>query len=174
VARRASLPAVAAALVLGGCGYAFTQRYVARGGAERVHVRAFENLSTEPQLGAAVTGALRSALSRRGAGAGEGTPTAIEGEVRASEPVPTSAWQDPASGTGAPSIPRIGTWSVALEVRARLVSGGEKVAEHVWRREATYLAGTGGDPLETEGRRALALRRLAEEAAPEILRAFER
>jgi hypothetical protein len=179
--RRALAPAVAAALALGGCGYGFSQRYVAKGGEARVHVRAFENLSTEPELGVAVTGALRSALARRGAEAGEGAPVAIEGEVRAGEPVPTSTRSVTVTdrsgaavtdAAGAPlKQPAIGTWSVALEVRARLVRGRQNVAEHVWRREATYLAGA--DALETEGRRALALRRLADEAAPEILRAFE-
>jgi hypothetical protein len=42
------------------------------------------------------------------------------------------------------------------------------------RREADYLTGVGSDALETEGRRALALRRTAEDAARELLRAFER
>jgi len=149
---------IAAALTLAACGYAFTQRYVAKGGAERVHVRAFENLSTEPELGAAVTAALRDELARRGADAGEGAPAVIEGEARASEPSPTSA-----GGV---------TWRIAVEVRARLVTGGAPVAEHVARRETDFLGGA--DPLETEGRRALALRRLADETARDVLRAFER
>jgi hypothetical protein len=59
-----------------------------------------------------------------------------------------------------------------MVVRARLVAGGTTVAEHVARREADYVGG--GDPLETEARRALALRRLADDAAREVLRAFER
>jgi len=151
--------AAAAALGLGACGYAFTQRWIARGGAEHVHVSAFENLSTEPELGAAVTTALRTELARRGAAAGEGAAAAIEGEVRATEPAPTSQ-------------PTVTTWRIAVEVRARLVEGGVAVAEHVVRREAGYLAGA--DALETEGRRALALRRLAEDAARDVLRAFER
>lgn len=170
LARAVTRLAALAALALAACGYGFTQRYVARGGAERVHVRAFENLSAEPELGAAVTSALRAELSRRGAAAGEGAAVAIEGEVRATEPAPTSQRiVTPNAGTPASEI---GTWRIAVEVRARLVEGGVKVAEHVARREAAYLAGA--DPLETEGRRALALRRLAEESAREVLRAFER
>ena len=167
-ATRASAGAAALALGLA-CGYGFSQRYVAKGGAERVHVRAFENLSTEPELGVAVTAALRTELSRRGAAAGEGG-AAIEGDVRASEPVPASTRASPTPPASAG--PEIGTWRISVEVRARLVQGGATVAEHVARREGAFLAG--GDPLETEGRRALALRRLAAEAAGEVLRAFER
>jgi hypothetical protein len=150
--------ALAAALLAAGCGYGFTQRYVARGGAERIHVRPFENLSTEPGLGAAVTAALRTELARRGAEAGKGVLATIEGQALASEPVPTS-------GGGA-------TWRIAIEVRARLLDGEAAVAEHVFRRETDYVGGA--DALESEGRRALALRRLATEAAREILRSFER
>jgi len=149
--------AAAAALALAGCGYAFSQRYAARGGATAVHVRTFENLSAEPELGAAITAALLAELARRGADAGPGAAAAIEGEVRAEDPSPTS--------------PGGATWRIAVEVRARLVSGGATLAEHAARREADYVGGA--DPLETEGRRALALRRLAGEIAREILRAFE-
>jgi Lipopolysaccharide-assembly len=174
VARRAQRGLAAAALALAACGYGFTQRYVAKGGAERVHVRAFENLSTEPELGAAVTSALRAELSRRGAGAGEAASAAIEGEVRAGEPTPSSQRTvATAAAPGAAAATQIATWRIAVEVRARLLQGGGKiVAEHVARREAVFLAGA--DPLETEGRRALALRQLAEDAASEVLRAFER
>ena len=42
------------------------------------------------------------------------------------------------------------------------------------RRETDFLSGVGGDALETEGRRALALRRVAADAAHELLSAFER
>jgi Lipopolysaccharide-assembly len=161
--------AAAAALALGACGYGFTQRYVAKSGAERVHVRAFENLSTEPDLGVAVTAALRNELSRRGSGAGEGAAAAIEGDVRATEPAPASTRTVPTTSTG---LTEVATWRIGVEVRARLVQGGARLAEHVARREAIFLAGA--DPLETEGRRALALRQLAEEAAREVLRAFER
>lgn len=156
------------ALTLAACGYGFTQRYSAQGGAERVYVRAFENLSGEPELGAAVTAALRSELARRGAEGAEGAPATIEGEVRAGEPAPTAV--RPPSATE--SVSTVTTWRVTLDVRARLVAGGKPVAEHLVRRELDFLGGA--DPLETEGRRALALRRAADDAAREILHAFER
>lgn len=57
-------------------------------------------------------------------------------------------------------------------MRARLLVGERVAAEGTFSREADYLAGA--DPVESEGRRALALRRLAGELADEILAAFER
>ncbi len=153
----AALAAVAVALAAGGCGYGFSQRYRARGGAERVFVRTFENRSTDPELGAALTASLREQLARRGASAGPDAPAVIEGEVEAREGVPSSAAGE--------------TFHVAIEARATLRVGGQAVAEHTARRQGDHLGGA--DALETEGRRALALRALADEAAREILRAFE-
>lgn len=158
--RRAAL-AAAAVLALGavaGCGYGFTQRYAAAGGIDRIHVRPFVNASTEPDLGAAVTSALRAELARRGADAPEGQGAVLDGEVRATEPALTSA-----AGV---------TWRVGVELRGRLVAGTAKPVERTVRRETDFLAGA--DPLETEGRRALALRRVADEAARELLRSYER
>lgn len=155
-----SLPLAVAVLALSACGYALEARYVAQGGAERVHVRAFENLSTEAGLGAQVTAAMRGELARRGAAAGPGAPAEIVGEVRAGAPGPSSPGGE--------------TWRIGVEVKARLVVDGATVSERTVRREADYLAGVGLDALETEGRRALALRRTAEDAARELLRAFER
>jgi hypothetical protein len=164
---------VAAAAALAACGYGFTQRYVAKGGVASIHVRPFENLSTEPELGAAITTALRAELSRRGAEAGEGAPASIEGDVRATEPVPATTRTAAASGAaGVGSATEVSGWRIAVEVRARLVqASGARTAEHSARREGFYLAGA--DPLETEGRRALAVRQLAQDAAREVLRAFE-
>ena len=155
---RRAAATIAASLALAACGYGFSQRYVARGGASSIRVRPFENRSTEPELGAAVTAALRTELARRGADAGAVGAAEIDGEVRAEEPTITTRG-------GA-------TWRVALTVRARLLSDGTTVAEHVARRETDFVGGA--DPLETEGRRALALRRLADDAARDVLRAFER
>jgi len=152
--------AAAAAAALCACGYGFSQRYAAAGGVDRIHVRPFENRSTETDLGAAVTTALRSELSRRGADAGDGAAAVLEGEVRATEPALTST-----STTAT-------TWRVGIEVRARLTAGQGKPVERTIRRETDFLGGS--DPLETEGRRALALRRVADEAARELLRALER
>jgi hypothetical protein len=131
---------------------------VAAGGVDRIHVRPFVNASTEPELGAVVTAALRGELARRGADAPEGQGAVLDGEIRATEPTLTSA-----AGL---------TWRVGVELRARLAAGTARPVERVVRRETDFLAGA--DPLETEGRRALALRRVADEAARELLRAYER
>ncbi len=145
-------------LALAGCGYGFSQRYVAVGGVGRIHVRAFENRSTEPELGAVVAAALREELARRGAASEAGAAALLDGEVRATDPVLTSS-------AGA-------TWRIGIELRARLSAGQGPPVERTVRREADFLAGA--DPLETEGRRALALRRVAGDAARELLRALER
>jgi hypothetical protein len=150
--------ALAAALALAACGYGFSQRYVAAGGVDRIHVRPFVNASTEPELGAVVTSALRSELARRGADAPDGQGAVLEGEIRATEPNVTS--------TSAV------TWHVAVEIRARLVAGNAKPVDRIIRRDTDFLGGA--DPLETEGRRALALRRVANDAARELLRSLER
>ena len=166
--RRLLAPALAAALALGGCGYHFSQRYVAAGGVKRIHVRPFVNLTTEPELGAALTAALRSELARRGADdAGEGAGAVLDGEVRATEPVLTSN-----TGTTWAYGSVVNTWKVGIEVRARLVAGSAPPVERTIRREADFLSGA--DPLETEGRRAVALRRVADDAARDLLRALER
>jgi hypothetical protein len=158
-----------AAGALAGCGYGFTQRYVAVGGADRIHVRTIENRSTEPDLGATVTAALRGELARRGADGGEGAPAVIEGEVTATEPALASTSGAP----GSAGVTSGTTWRIAVELRARLTaSAGAPAVERTVRRQAHYLGG--GDPLETEGRRALALRRAADEAARELLRSLER
>jgi hypothetical protein len=150
--------AVLLLLALAGCGYGFSQRYSAAGGVDRIHVRPFANASTEPELGAVVTAALRGELARRGADAPEGSGATLDGEVRATEPALTST-------AGA-------TWRIAIEVRARLLAGTGRPVERTVRREVDFLGG--GDPLETEGRRALALRRAADDAARDLLRALER
>jgi len=151
-------PLALAVLALAGCGYHFSQRYAAAGGVTRIDVRPFVNGSTEPELGALVTSALRSELARRGADAGDGAGAVLDGEVRAAEPALTST-------TGA-------TWRISIEIRARLVASGAPPVERTVRREDDYLAGV--DPLETEGRRAVALRRVVEDAARDLLRALER
>jgi lipopolysaccharide assembly LptE-like protein len=154
-------PLAAALLALAACGYAVTTAgHGLQGGAARASVRPFENLSAEPELGAVVTTAVREQLARRGEG-GEGA--VIEGEVRSGEPVPSTPGGGPAGSAA--------TWRIALEVRARLRVGDKVVAEKTVRREYDYL--TGSDPLETEGRRAIALRRLAALAAEDVVRAFE-
>jgi hypothetical protein len=73
--------------------------------------------------------------------------------------------------TIAPSFSGGATQRVALVVKARLLVAGSPPLERVVRREADYL--TGADALEAEARRAQALRRLAGEAARDVLGAFE-
>jgi hypothetical protein len=149
--------AVAAALVLCACGYRFANRAELQGGAEAAFVTPFENLSPEPELGAVLAAALRDELARRGAAGGPEARAVIDGEVRASAPVPSTLG------------PR--TYRVAIEARGRLRVEGKLVSEKTVRREADFLAGA--DPNETEARRAIALRRLAVDVARELVRAFE-
>ncbi len=148
--------AVAGALALAGCGYSVSAGKKLRGGAERAEVRPFENLSTDPSVGVEVTAALRGTLARRGA-YGEGARALIDGQVL--------------TDTVAPSFAGGATQRVGLLVRARLMVDGALVLERNVRREADYLAGA--DALEGEARRAQALRRLAGEAARDVLSAFE-
>jgi hypothetical protein len=153
------LPTVAllALIAQAACGYRVVQPYRARGGADRIHVSAFENESTVPELGATVTAALRDELARRGAWGGSDAPAVLAGSVRATE--------------GTPSTPGSATFRVAVEVRARLTVQGRTAQELTVRREADQLGGA--DALESEGRRALVLNRLAGDAARELLRAIE-
>jgi len=143
-------------LALAGCGYAVSAGLKLRGGAERAEVRPFANLSADPSVGVEVTSALRAALARRGA-AGDGARALIDGQVT--------------TETVAPSFAGGVTQRVGLVVRARLLVDGALVLERLVRREADYLAGA--DALEGEARRAQALRRLAGEAARDVLSAFE-
>ncbi len=145
----------ATALALGGCGYTVSAGLKLRGGAGRAEVRVFENHSTDPSVGVEVTSALREALARRGA-VGDGAGAVIDGEVLTESVAPSF-------GSGA-------TMRVSLVVRARLLVDGVLVVERQARREADYLAGA--DALEGEARRAQALRRLAGEAARDVLSAF--
>ena len=143
-------------LAVAGCGYSVSAGSKLRGGAERAEVRPFENHSTDPSVGVELTVALREALARRGAD-GVGAGALIDGQVMT----------DPSS----PSFGGGATQRVALIVRARLRVDGVVVLERQFRREADYLAGA--DALESEARRAQALRRLAGEAARDVLSAFE-
>ncbi|HVO21486.1 MAG TPA: LPS assembly lipoprotein LptE [Anaeromyxobacter sp.] len=154
-ARSAALPFV---LVLAAaCGYRVVTPYRARGGVERIYVRAFENDSADPELGGVVTGALRDELARRGAAAGPEAPGQLQGTVRVVSGVPSSF-----SATSS---------RVAVEIRARLTKEGKLVRELVLQRGDNHLGGA--DPLEVEGRRATALHKLARDAARELLRELE-
>jgi hypothetical protein len=145
------------ALLASGCGYAVAAGAPLQGGARRVEVRPLSNHSSDPSLGAEVTAALRRELARRGALASGGPDAVIDGEVK-TESAPAS-------------LPGGATLRVALEVRARLLVDGVVVADRTVRREADHLAGA--DALEGEARRAQALQRLADQAARELVAAFE-
>lgn len=137
----------------GACGYAFTATGRLAGGLGGAAVRPFENRSTEPELGGVFTAALRQELAARGLLARRETAAVVTGEVTTGVPSPTA--------------PGGASWRVSLEVKARLLDGGRVVAERSLRGEADYPAGR--DPLETEGRRALALRAAAAEGARELV-----
>lgn len=156
--RRPSLAcAFALALAASGCGYSLGAG-VGRmpAGAQRVFVRPLENRTTDGEAGALVAAALRQELARRGADGGPDASARIEGSI-----------ED--SGFGASSVS--GTYRVTLAVSARLVVNGAVVAEQRPARSEDLLGGQ--DPLETEGRRRLALRRAAEAIAKEIVERFE-
>jgi hypothetical protein len=139
--------------LFGGCGYHFAAGGRLTGGIESASVLPFENLSTQPELGAVLAAALREELAARGALARTEGGAVVAGEVSATVPSP--------SASGGVS------WRFALEVRARLLQGDRVVAERKLRREVDYPAGL--DALETEGRRAQASRRLAADMARELV-----
>jgi outer membrane lipopolysaccharide assembly protein LptE/RlpB len=151
--------AVAMLLLLAGCGYRAVTPYRARGGAERIHVRAVENDSSDPELGAAVTTALRDELARRGAYAGADAPAQLDGVVRVTSGTPSSFFNP--GGT------------VAVEVNAKLSVAGKPVQEFTVQRVVAAQHQGGADAEESEGRRATALHKLARDAAREVLRALE-
>jgi hypothetical protein len=70
-----------------------------------------------------------------------------------------------------PAAAGAGVWRLTLVVNVRLLGGGRTMAERRVRRSEDYLAGV--DPLESEGRRRIALRRAADAAARELIEALE-
>ncbi len=126
-------------------------------GAERIFVRPLEDRTTDTDAGALVAAALRRELARRGADAGPDAPARIEGAVERVV-------------FGAPS-PNNALYRLTLIVSTQLVVGGKLVAEQRTQRDEDWLAGQ--DPLESEGRRRLALRHAANEAAREIIERYE-
>jgi hypothetical protein len=126
-------------------------------GAEQIFVRPLEDRTTDAEAGALVAAALRRELARRGADGGPDAPARIEGAVERVT-------------FGAPS-PNNALYRLSLTVSTRLVVGGKLVAEQRTQRDEDWLAGQ--DPLESEGRRRLALRHAADEAAREIVERYE-
>ena len=149
--------ALALGLVLAGSGYRAVTAYHARGGVTRIHVRAFENDSTDPELGAVLTAALRDELARRGASAGADAPAQLDGAVRVTSGTPSSYFSVAAA--------------VTVEIHARLSVDGKPIHELTIQRTEPHQGGA--DALEAEGRRATALHKLARDAAREVLAALE-
>lgn len=141
-----------------GCGYS-----LAAGsgrlpsGAQHVFVRPLENRTTDAEAGALVAAALRQELARRGADGSSGSAARIEGTIEDSSFSPL--------GLNPP------TYRLGLTVSARLFVGEKLLAEQRAARVEDWLSGL--DPLESEGRRRLALRRAAEAVAKEIVERFE-
>jgi hypothetical protein len=141
-----------------GCGYSTTAG-VSRmpPGAERIWVPSFANRTSDAEAGALVASALREELARRGTSGGEGAPARIEGTVN--------------RASAAPVTTQSGTWRLVFEVQARLVVDGKEASAVTVRREVDYLGEV--DAIATEGRRRLALRRAASEAARDVAERFE-
>jgi hypothetical protein len=160
---RAGIAAVLAVLGSGaGCGYSVgsgAAHGAARlpSGAGPVFVAPLENRTADAEAGALVAAALREEFARRGAAGGEGAATRIEGTV-------TRVSSSPLTTQG-------GTWRLTFEVEARLVVDGREAAQVRSRREVDYLGEV--DAIATEGRRRLAIRRAASEAAREIVERLE-
>ncbi len=150
--------ALLALAALASCGYALS---AGAGrlppGAERVFVRPLENRTTDAEAGALVASALRQELARRDADGGPAARARIEGTI-------DDAAFGLLSANGA-------TNHLVLTVSARLVVDGKVVTEQRTQRDEEYLAGQ--DPLESEGRRRLALRRASEGAARDLVERFE-
>jgi hypothetical protein len=141
-----------------GCGYSATAG-VSRmpPGAEKVFVPSFANRTADAEAGALVASALREELARRGTGGGEGSRARIDGTVTRASVAPVTT--------------QSGTWRLVFEVQAKLVVDGKDGASLTVRREVDYLGEV--DAIATEGRRRLALRRAASEAARDIAERLE-
>ncbi len=126
-------------------------------GAQRVFVRPFEARTSDAEAGALVASALRQQLARRGGDAGPESPARIEGAV-----------EDTSFSNLGLNPP---TYRLSLTVSARLILDGKVLAEQRFQRSEDYLSGL--DPLESEGRRRLALRRASEAVARDIVERFE-
>ncbi|HVI74714.1 MAG TPA: LPS assembly lipoprotein LptE [Anaeromyxobacteraceae bacterium] len=142
---------------LASCGYTVHAQGHLPENARQIFVRPLEDHTTDADAGALVAAALRRELARRGADAGPGAPAQLEGAV---EGVSFGA-----------SSPNGAIYRLTLSVTARLVVAGQVASEQRSQRSEDWLAGQ--DPLESEGRRRLALRHAAEAAAREIVERLE-
>ncbi|HEX8909676.1 MAG TPA: LPS assembly lipoprotein LptE [Anaeromyxobacteraceae bacterium] len=149
--------ALFALLALGACGYTVHGAGRLPENARRIFVRPLENRTTDADAGALVAAALRRELARRGADAEPDAPAHLEGAV-----------DDVTFGA---SSPNGAVYRLTLTVTARLVVAGKVASEQRSQRAEDWLAGQ--DPLESEGRRRLALRHAADAAAQEIVERLE-
>ena len=157
-ARRPLAAFLVALAAAGGCGYSVGSGQARMpAGVEKVFVAPLQNRTSDAEAGALVAAALRQELSRRGTAGGEGSRARIEGTVTRSQ--------------SAPITTQGGMWRLTFEVQARLVDDGREVARIDVRREVDYVGEV--DALATEGRRRLAIRRAAEDAAREIAERLE-
>jgi len=126
--------------------------------ATQVLVRPFENRTSDAEAGALVAAAVRRELARRGADGGADAPARLEGVVE--------------DVTSVAASPNGSSNRLVLTVSARLRAGDAVLGEGRVARAEDWLAGL--DPLESEGRRRVALRRAADAAARELLERLER
>lgn len=146
------------ALASTGCGYSLAAGTANMPrGAEHVFVRPLQARTTDSEAGALVAAAVREELARRGVEGGPESPARIEGTV---------------DNTSFVSSATVGAYRFTLVVTVRLVVNGNVVTERRPVAEEDYLPGQ--DPLESEGRRRLALRRAAQAIARDIVEGFER
>jgi hypothetical protein len=152
----AALPAL---LLLASCGYALhAGEPRLPPPATHVFVRPFENRTSDAEAGALVAAAVRRELARRGADGRADAPATLDGVI---EDVTFTA-----------ASPNGSSYRLVLTVSARLRAGEAVLGEARVARAEDWL--TGLDPLESEGRRRVALRRAADVAARELLERFER
>jgi hypothetical protein len=145
-----------ASLLLASCGYALAPRGAPLGtGSTKVYAAPFENRTGDGEAGAFVAAAIREELARRGVVGEESAKARIEGVVEGTAFVPASPT----------------TWRLSMAVYGRLASDGRTVAEARVGREEEVVSGQ--DPLETEARRRLALRRAASAIARDLVERFE-
>jgi len=141
-----------------GCGYGFTAGKARMpAGAERIYVLPFANHTSDAEVGVLVTAALREELARRGSAGGTDSPARIEGTV--------------ARILFGAATPEASTYRLYMDVQARLLVDGKVIGEQTAHRQQDYLGEV--DAIASEGRRRLALRQAASDAAREIVERFE-
>lgn len=155
VARRAACAALA--LAAAGCGYSFSHGGKLPKGAAGLRVTPVDNRTAQAEVGGLFEGALREELLARGQLSESAEAPRLDLEVATLK-----------TSTGALNLTGAFTFSVNADLRARVRdgSGAELVADQLVLGE-DYLAGV--DVLGTEANRRAALRRLARNAARELV-----